>query len=182
MKVNRIHSSAKCWLALTLFFIGLSGCASNSPTPMNFASRPIRGEAGAILDLAEARLAERGYRVEQRDDKSGMLTATSDEQSGASAGVGISSRTRVRRIAEVRVHEIGGTPSVHCKVTIQEHATQGHRLSAQDSRSSDRPGDVTAIDRDAATTSQQNTVWRAIRRDKTAEREILEAISPSQER
>lgn len=44
-----------------------------------------------------------------------------------------------------------------------------------DHRVSDIPDD-TPIDRDAATTTEQNTVWRTIRRDKAAERRILEAI------
>ena len=39
----------------------------------------------------------------------------------------------------------------------------------------DVPND-TAIDRDAATTKEQNTVWEPVGRDKSAERIIVQAI------
>jgi hypothetical protein len=49
-------------------------------------------------------------------------------------------------------------------------------MYAADRSGSDLPGQQTAIDRDAATTAEQNTVWRTLRRDTAAERQILDAI------
>lgn len=50
-------------------------------------------------------------------------------------------------------------------------------MFASDRSGSDTPGDYTAINRDAATTTEQNTVWRTVRRDKSVERNILNAIA-----
>jgi hypothetical protein len=73
------------------------------------------------------------------------------------------------------VAQNGNDVNVYCKVVVQEQTTETHRMFAQDSTLSDVPHD-TAIDRDAATTTQQNTVWRTVQRDKAAERRILEAV------
>ncbi len=81
-------------------------------------------------------------------------------------------------MVEVRVADSGGAARVFCRVLIQEQTTQGHRMFASDRSGSDTPGDYTAINRDAATTTEQNTVWRTLRRDKSAERQILDMIEP----
>ena len=84
----------------------------------------------------------------------------------------------MRRIVEVRVADSGGAGKVFCRVLIQEQTTQAYRMFASDRSGSDAPGEYTPINRDAATTAEQNTVWRTVRRDKSAERQILDAIAP----
>jgi len=92
----------------------------------------------------------------------------------------ISSKTQARRVAEVRLVEAEGSVKVYCKVMIQEQAGQAYGLFAEDrAGGSDSPGEYTAINRDAATTKEQSTLWRTTRRDKSAERSILEAIESS---
>jgi hypothetical protein len=82
----------------------------------------------------------------------------------------------LRRIALIHVvPEAEGGTGVYCQVTIQQQTTEAYRMFQQDRELSDAPGQ-TAIERDAATTTEQNTVWRNVRRDKAAERRILEAV------
>jgi hypothetical protein len=50
-------------------------------------------------------------------------------------------------------------------------------MFASDRSGSDTPGDYTAINRDAATTAEQNSVWRTLRRDRAAERNIIAEIT-----
>ena len=156
-----------------------SGCTTFRATPADYSARVASGSSQSLLATSESELVRHGYRVERRDDRDGIIQGVSDEFPASGIGIGIRSRSRVRRHAEVRIQETQGQIEVFCRVFIQEQATQAHRLAAPDSRSTDRPGDTTAIDRDAATTSQQNSVWRNVRRDKPAERELLAVIVPS---
>jgi len=131
------------------------------------------------MDAAERALIELGYQIARRDPAEGVLTTQPIEAPSDLATnrpTNWSSRGKARRIAEVRVHSDGGETRYYCRVMIQEQAAQGHRMFAADRAPTDTPGDYTAINRDAATTSEQNTVWRTMRRDKSAERRILDAI------
>jgi len=132
------------------------------------------------LDAAEASLIDLGYMIERRDLAEGVITTQPVE---AQAGLDsiyssrLSSQGKTRRIVEVRVQKDDGITKIFCKVIIQEQTTQEHRMFDSDRSGSDSPGDSTAINRDAATTAAQNTVWRTLRRDKTAEREVLAIIT-----
>ena len=90
-------------------------------------------------------------------------------------GVGLSSRPRLRRVAEIRIQETPEGLKVFAKVLVQEQATRAYQMLAQESAGGDDPGQ-TAIDRDAATTADQNAVWRTLRRDKAAEHDLLSAV------
>lgn len=132
------------------------------------------------LDAAEAALIDLGYAIERRDLAEGVITTQPTEAHGgldSTHSSRLSSQGKTRRIVEVRVQEDDGVTKLFCKVIIQEQSTEEHRMFASDRSSSDSPGDNTAINRDAATTAAQNTVWRTLRRDKTAEREVLAVIT-----
>jgi len=137
-------------------------------------------ERNAALDDAEAALIDLGYLIERSDPAEGVITTQPVEaQAGldSTRPVSLSTRPKARRIVEVRVQYDSGATKVFCKVLIQEQTTQAHRMFASDRSGSDTPGDYTPINRDAATTTEQNTVWRTVRRDKAAERNILNAIT-----
>lgn len=137
-------------------------------------------DRGAALDAAEAALIDLGYIIERRDPAEGVITTQPVEaQAGldSTRAASLSSRGKTRRIVEVRVQNEGGAAKVFCRVLIQEQTTQAHRMFASDRSGSDTPGDYTAINRDAATTTEQNTVWRTLRREKSTERNILNAIT-----
>ena len=163
------------WLLL------LTSCAAPAPTPMDYTVRHVQQrDRSAALDDAEAALIELGYKIERRDPAEGVITTQPVEaQAGldSTRPASLSSRGEARRIVEVRVQNDGGVTKVFCKVLIQEQTTQAHRMFASDRSGSDTPGDFTPINRDAATTTEQNTVWRTLRRDKSVERDILNAIT-----
>jgi hypothetical protein len=170
----------RAWTLASLLL--LSSCAAPAPTPMDYSvGQGQPGDRTALLDTAEAALIGLGYRIERRDAGEGVLTTQPVE---AQAGLdpmrpaSLSSRGKTRRMVEVRVADSGGATKVFCRVLIQEQTTQAHRMFAADRSGSDTPGDYTAINRDAATTTEQNTVWRTLRRDRSAERQILDAITP----
>ena len=157
-----------------------ASCTSPGPSPLDYGVRQVQQrDRRAVFDAVEVALVDLGHRIERRDPAAGVLV-TQPVEGGASEeparrGVGLSSRGRTRRVTEVRVEETAEAMKVYCKVLMQEQATQAHRMFAFEQSGSDTPGQ-SAIDRDAATTSEQNTVWRTLRRDKAAERDILAAI------
>lgn len=163
------------WLVL------LTSCTAPSPTPMDYTVRHVQQrDRSASLDAAEAALIDLGYQIERRDPVEGVITTQPVEaQAGLDSARPVSLRTRpkTRRIVEVRVQNDGGATKVFCKVLIQEQTTEAHRMFASDRAGSDTPGDYTPINRDAATTAEQNTAWRAVRRDKSVERNVLDAIT-----
>lgn len=139
-------------------------------------------DRAAVFNAAELALTGLGYRIDRRDVSSGVLTAQPASGEGRERSgprpLRLSSRNITRRVAEVQVESAGETVSVYCQVLVQEQTTQAYRLLAHEQRGSDTPTD-TAIDRDAATTTEQNTVWRTVRRDRDGERRILAAIADS---
>ena len=118
-----------------------------------------------------------GYLVDDREHRGGVFTAEFIEKRTDSSSIGARSRPPVliRHRVELRVKPLSAGVKMFCKVDIQHQTTEAHRLLAFDRTGSDMPG-RTPIDRDAATTIEQNTVWETVRRDKATERAILRAI------
>jgi hypothetical protein len=166
-----------CWYIACLGVAGLAGCAAPGPSPLDFTVRTVAGQpVGVMMDVAEQVLSELGYAIAVRDPASGRLQTAPVEVAPVGASAGPSLRSgRLRRIAQIRVTPAPEGVSVHCNVSVQQQMSEAHRWLAFDRTSSDMPGQ-TAIERDAATTVEQNTVWETIRRDKAAERAILAAI------
>ncbi len=166
------------WLGASWLWV--AGCASTGLSPVNFGVRHVPdGNRTAVFDAARAALTDLSYRINQADPVAGLIEAqpirTTAGSAPARTDLRLSSRTRLRTLALVRVTQGTERVNVYCKVVVQEQATEIHRMFRHDHRLSDVPGD-TAIDREAATTTEQNTVWQTIRRDKAAERRILETI------
>ncbi len=162
-------------------WLWVSGCAAPGPTARNYSvSRPEKLDPTTAFDAARAALTGLGYRIDELDRNAGLLSASADyalpAEESARRGLRISARRPTERFAEVRVLEAVETVRVYCKVLIRQRVTEAHRMFALDHRGLDTPGQ-TPIEREAATTARQNTVWRTIRRDRPAERIILARIS-----
>jgi len=162
----------------------VTACESPEPTLQNYGVRQIRrSDRSVALDAAEAALIERGFSIAQRDAVEGVIITESIENDPRDrrgrSGVGLSSAPRTRRFAEVRLAGAGEEAKVYCKILVQEQSTRAYGMFSYDRAGSDLPGSQTAIDRDAATTVEQNTVWRTLRRDTAAERQVLDAILES---
>jgi hypothetical protein len=165
---------------VTFGIMPLGGCATTGVSPVNFSVIEISGhDRAAVFEAAEARLFAEGYRIDLRDPGKGLIRSVPvdgpPEERLLRRGAYLSGHGRTRRIAELRLIEATEAIRVHCRVAVQEQQTQAQRFFAYERRADDTPGD-TAIDRDAATTDDQNTVWRTIRRDRAAERSILASI------
>ncbi len=173
----RITSTAVFGALLAL----LAACESPEPTSLNYGVRQIRlSDRSVSLEVVEAALVERGYAIARRDPIEGVIVTESIENDPQDrrgrSGVGLSSAPRTRRFAEVRLAGAGEESRVYCKVLVQEQSTRVYGMYSSDRAGSDLPGSQTAIDRDAATTVEQNTVWRTLRRDTAEERKVLDAI------
>ena len=167
------------WWTLGLVLVG--GCATPGPVTLDYTTRQILPrDRSAVVDAAEAALVSLGYRIEQNDVPRGVIMGRQVDgvplEGRAHPGVGLRSTAGGRRIAELRLHETADAVRIYCRVNVQEQATQAHRLFVFDrSGGGDAPSE-TPIERDAATTTEQNTLWRTVGRDRTAERAILAAV------
>ena len=166
------------WLLVSWFCVG--GCASPRLSPLTYTVRHVQGQKrAAVFGAAEAALNDLSYRIYEADPTAGVINALPRSAIPAEEETGVGSRqgprVRLRRVAYVRLTQTAAVVNVYCKVVVQEQTTEAHRMFRHDHRVSDIPDD-TPIDRDAATTTEQNTVWRTIRRDKAAERRIVEAV------
>ena len=147
----------------------LTACESPGPTPLEYGVRSVaKRERAAMLDTAEAALVAAGFQIDKRDAVAGVVTSLPDESSATEHGG--RARARTRRVAEVRLADGGDAVKVYCKVMVQELASGAYGLYAQDRATTDSPGEYTAINRDAATTEKQNTLWRTVRRARSPRR------------
>ncbi len=176
--MSHTQAGKHIWLFISCFCVG--GCVSPRLSPLNYTVKHVQGrKRAAVFAAAEAALKELSYEIYNADPAKGTINALPISATAAEketrAGSGPGSQTRLRRAVYVRLTQSAAVVNVYCKVVVQEQTTEAHRMFRHDHRVSDIPDD-TPIDRDAATTKEQNTVWRTIRRDKATERAILEAV------
>jgi len=171
----------RCSRFLGLAFGFIAGCGAPAVSPVTFSVRLVEGaDRIRVLDAAEAALIDQGFRIERRDPTSNSLRSFPLEGPASESGERtlrsrMSARRGIRRVAEVRVEDTPEGIRAACKVAVQQQTTQTHRFFARERAGVDAPED-TPIDRDAATTEEQNTVWQTVQRDRAAERAILDAI------
>jgi len=157
----------------------LVGCSTATTDLSHYSVRQVSPlQQAGLMTVAENELRGLGYVVYQRDTTLGSLRARADVNV-ESASRRISRATRhsggTRRHAVVRIESDDEQSAVYCKVLLQQRATGAYRMLQRDSTGQDTPNE-TPIDRDAATTEEQNTLWRTLRRDRRSERELLDAI------
>ena len=128
---------------------------------------PRKPGAPRIDHLEPVDFATLADEVDDRDRRRGLLTAESIDKKTVSASTGARGRPPllIRRRVELHVKPVSAGVKMFCKVVVQHQTTEAHRWLAFDRTSSDMPG-RTPIERDAATTIEQNTVWETVRRDK----------------
>jgi hypothetical protein len=137
------------------------------------------GDRTVVFEAALKAVTGLGYGIDRVDRDAGIIITqpiSEPYRSGLPRSGGrLSSQGRLRRVVQIRIDGRGGAVDVYCKVALEQQVTAAHRMFAYDRMGSDVPGE-TPIDREAATTTEQNTVWQTVRRDKAAERRILEAV------
>ena len=166
--------------SVTILCVYLGGCAASGPSTANFSVRHLPdADVSQAFGDAEAVLLGQGYALERRDPASGMLVThpieTAYRERYGNQARRLGTEGRLRRFAAMHTSEAPGGVNVFCRVTIQEQSTQVYRFLAESNRAGSSE-ESTAIDRDAGTTARQNSVWRNVDRDRTAERALLEAV------
>ncbi len=162
---------------VVVLIAGLSGCAAPGISALNYSVREVAQRTrGDALDAAEVALVNLDFVVARRDLAEGFLETRPLD--GRFAGEAVDASIdggRSRRVVQVRLEESATGVRVFCKVSVQAQSTQSYRLLSGE-RSGDDRAETTPIDRDAATTSEQNSLWQTVRRDKAAERAVLAAM------
>ncbi|MCK4658199.1 MAG: hypothetical protein KAV82_01640 [Phycisphaerae bacterium] len=168
------------WLLMAgLLAMGAAGCSGSRPTALNYNVLRLSGASDAAVFDAAAQALREHFTIRHADRRTGVLEAVPVEMAttGGDGRLGdvVAAPRRERRTAEVRVESAGKLVKVFCKVLVQECDTQAHQMFNREHAISDLPTDTPA-DRDAATTTEQNTVWRTKRRDRELENQILRAV------
>lgn len=175
--MTRTNSMTCSGIALAML---VGGCSTSQVSPVQFASRMVPGsEPSKLFASAKLALTNLGYRLDQVDINSGVITTepTNIDRNVRSAQgrTTLSSAGQGRRFVEVRLVRGATGTRVHCRVRIQVLSTQAYRLFGREASGADVPNE-TPIDFDAASSVKQNTVWKTTQRDRSAERQILDAI------
>jgi len=157
----------------------LVGCSTTTTDLSHYSVRQVSPlQQAGLMTIAENELRELGYVVYQRDATIGSLRARADVdvETASRRTSGVTHRSGgTRRHAVVRIESDDEQSAVYCKVLLQQRATGAYRMLQRDSTGQDTPNE-TPIDRDAATTEEQNTLWRTLRRDRRSEHELLDSI------
>lgn len=85
-------------------------------------------------------------------------------------------RNRLRRRATLWISPAEPGAVAKCQVRTQRLDTADHRAFEQQQQFNDLPNS-TPIDREAATTTDQNQAWTEMQRDRQMERELLQVLS-----
>lgn len=174
-----VHDHVFLLVAVWSIIALAGGCASTSQVTDPYAFRLFSStDSATALARADAALTNLGYTVRLHDPDRGLIETM--PFSGASRDserprIGSAGRDAVRTIATVRVTPSGTGSRVACQVVVQQRSTQAHRLFRAHRSRSDLPSE-TPIELEGATTQDQNTVWRTLRRDRGRERAILAEI------
>ncbi len=166
---------------LTLFAaLGTTGCTIQD-TAINPQQRVITGGSADEV-LAAATLLLRDEFGAARPDYSHYVVTTpwqeyTTQRDSGTARDFYGGESTLRRRATLKLLPRTQGPIARLQIDIERRDTAARNaIPASSSRISDLPGHETAIDRDAATTRQQNTVWTRVRRDTSLERALLKEL------
>lgn len=154
----------------------VAGCAAQGARS-RFQERTIQSESEEqVLQVAEA-LLRREFRRVTRGEGERLVTVpmeyTTTRDSGAARDL-YGGRSTMRRTATFELGRRGGRLVARLRVDIErEDADRRPVMRPQGHRITDAPADETPLMADAATTSDQNTIWTFVRRDTSLERALL---------
>ena len=166
-------------LGVLLMLVGACGCSGPKATTLNYSVlRLADAPEEAVFDAAAQAMREH-FDVLRADRARGVIESAPIEAVGSARsgrlGDVVAMPRRERRVAEIRLEPLGSSVKVFCRVLVQEHNTQAMQMHRSEHRLDDLPTDTPA-DRDGATTTEQNSVWRTRRHDRDLETRILRAI------
>jgi hypothetical protein len=136
----------------------------------NAAPDAVLIEAAAILKREFGRAK---INPEMRSIETGYYEYSTSRESGTSRDL-VGGRSQMRRKATFVVGSRGETTVARLRIDVERRdSEQQSVLQPRGARFGDSPGQESAIDRDAATTTSQNVVWTPVRRDYQLEKQLL---------
>lgn len=164
---------------LMLAVLLAAGCADDRDA-RQFQMRIVDADADTVLAAAEVALKREFLRLNV-DRSARRITSEPEEfttvsDSGTSRDI-IRAGTSMRRIAICSVSPRSPSSSLmRLRIDVQRQDTaRRSAVTPPEQRLGDAPA-YTPLERDAATTRDQNTVWTFVRRDRQLERALLEQV------
>jgi hypothetical protein len=154
----------------------LAGCGQGLES-RNFQTRAI-GEAAPdeVLAAAQVILRREFGRIDIEPGARRVVSQPVEYQTSSESGTArdlYGGRSTMRRIAHFVAARRGTGTVARLRVDVERRDTARQEAFRPDhGRLSDAPGQ-TPIERDAATTTRQNTVWTFVKRDRRLERALL---------
>jgi hypothetical protein len=179
---SRLSRSIRA-LPVAVLLLAPLGCATTELEPRRFRSRALPGVSAqeAFQQAEDIMRREFGGTSPDRAD---MALESGPEEFVASSDTGtardlVGASSTMRRRGTLRIRQRGDATVAEIRIDIERRDSERRRAAAssshQDSRIDDLPG-RTPIERDAATTNEQNTVWTQVRRDEALERALLDEL------
>ena len=120
------------------------------------------------------------FSVESADIQSGRIRSRSRRLNVRSerlvTGLAGMAGSPARRLATLKLHRSGGAVVAYATVEVQRQDSAIHRQRGADMENYDSVPNKTPAELDAATTPEQNELWRTCRRDRAMEEKILSAL------
>jgi hypothetical protein len=166
-------------LVFVLAALGLTGCERGLEAP-GYTTRLIDStDPDQVLRAAEVVLRREFGRLtvdrEQRRIESDPVEYTTARDSGTARDL-VGARSRMRQVARFVSVRRGRGTLARLRIDLERQDTAHRAGRPPDAyRLSDSPA-YTPIERDAATTQRQNTVWTKVRRDQRLERALLDEL------
>lgn len=157
----------------------LNGCTAPSGGLTGQQTRSIAAPPEEVLRVAAGLLRRElgSARVDQ--DARSVLGIGPDYSTRTASGTArdlVGGRSTLRRVAQFNVGPRGMGSVARLRISIERQDTTRTMVAAAPmERISDTPA-YTPIERDAATTDRQNTVWSSVRRDRELERRLLSEL------
>lgn len=159
-----------------------AGCETSGPTTKTFSHVRLPGTDRATAFSAAADAIRENHAISTIDRDQWMIHSVPEEteEEAATPRVGdlVGVARTVRRVVTAYVTGDDQNAEAWCRVAIERNESNEHNLFIHDMQSDDT-ATATPADREAATTTEQNSVWRTLRRDKRAERALLDKVKES---
>ena len=173
------RASWTCRLGWLIGLALLAGC--QGPISGGYASVALPGvDREGALEAAAAALRGHGFRIAQADAdlwqiRTHPLEATSRGGTDRLHEAVVRLPSRVRRITTVYIQKSRSGCQALCQVQLQRLDTTQRDVFARQREFADVPSE-TPIDRGEGMTTDQTATWTDLRRDRSTERQILQAI------